>query len=99
MSSVPGPIISFRINSPDLSGAIRPALNHIKNETKATSEQIAKDWQVMTERLRGYTARGLLTDKEVTAERQKIIDLLKTQIALQNAAVEPTNKQLANFKA
>jgi antitoxin component of RelBE/YafQ-DinJ toxin-antitoxin module len=99
MSSVPGPIISFRINSPDLSGAIRPALNQIKNETKATSEQIAKDWQVMTERLRGYTARGLLTDKEVTAERQKIIDLLKTQIALQNAAVEPTNKQLTNFKA
>ncbi len=99
MSSIPGPVISFRINSPELSGAIRPALDQIKREAKNASQQIAQDWEVMSAKLRGYVARGLLTDKEVTNERQKIVGLLNTQIALQNAAVEPTRKQLANFKA
>ena len=70
MSSVPGPIISFRINSPELSGAIRPALDQIKREARNTSQQIADDWKRMAAQIRASVTTEASGTKEIAAQRQ-----------------------------
>ena len=98
MSSVPGPIISFRIG-PEFSGAIRPALDQIKREAQATTQQIADDWKRMAAQIRASVATESGGVKEITASRKELIGILRTQLSLQGDLSNASNRQLANYKA
>ena len=99
MSSIPGPIISFRIGGAELSGAIRPALDQIKREARNTSQQIADDWKKMAAQIRTQTALGSGTEKELVDSRKELVGLLQRQLTLQGDLSSASNKQLTNYKA
>src|SRR5580700_10667315 len=98
MSSIPGPIISFRVSS-DISGAIRPALDQIKREAKTASTQIADDWRRMAAQLRATVAQGALPEKEILASRKEIVSILDKEITGLRTRNELTKGQLSNLKA
>ncbi len=99
MSSIPGPIIVFRVGGQDLSGALRPEFDKIKNDAKATSSQIAQEWQVMSAKIRASIATEASGTKEITASRKELIGVLQQQLSLHGDLSNATNKQLASYKA
>ena len=98
MSSIPGPIISFRVSS-DISGSIRPALDQIKREARNTSQQIADDWKRMAAQIRATTALGTGTEQQIAASRKELVSILDKEIAGLRTRNELTTKELANLKA
>ena len=98
MSSIPGPIISFRVSS-DISGSIRPALDQIKREAQNTSRQIAEDWRRMAAQIRATTALGSGTEQQIAASRKELVSILDKEIAGLRTRNELTTKELANLKA
>ena len=98
MSSIPGPIISFRVSS-DISGSIRPALDQIKREARNTSQQIADDWKRMAAQIRATTALGTGTEQQISASRKELVSILDKEIAGLRTRNELTTKELANLKA
>src|SRR5579872_2488013 len=99
MSSVPGPIISFRIGGAELSGAMRPALDQIKREAKNASQQIADDWKRMAAQIRAATAQGLATDKEILQSRKELVTTLDKEISNLRTRNELSRQELSNLKA
>ena len=98
MSSIPGPIISFRVSS-DISGSIRPALDQIKREARNASQQIADDWKRMAAQIRATTALGTGTEQQIAASRKELVSILDKEIAGLRTRNELTTKELANLKA
>ena len=98
MSSVPGPIISFRVGA-EFSGAIRPALDQIKNEARAASQQIADDWKRMAAQIRASVTTEASGTKEIATQRQQLVSILDKEIAGLRTRNELTTRELANLKA
>lgn len=99
MSTIPAAILTFRIGGAELSGAIRPALDQIKNEAKAASQQIAEQWRVMAAQIRASTATEAGGTKEIVAQRQQLIGVLNSQISAHANLANMTKSELANYKA
>lgn len=99
MSSIPGPIIQFRIGGAELAGNLRPALDQIKNEAKAASQQIAEQWRVMAGQIRASIVTEASGTKEIAAQRQQLISVLNQELSLRAKATEMSKSDLANFKA
>ena len=99
MSSIAGPIIVFRVGGDDLSGALRPQFDRIKNDAKAASQQIAADWQRMSAQIRAGIATEAISTKEVVAARKDLVATLDKEIAGLRTRNDLTTKELANLKA
>jgi hypothetical protein len=99
MSSIPGPIIVFRVGGDDLSGALRPQFDKIKNDAKAASNQIAADWQRMSAQIRAGIATEAISTKEVVAARKDLVATLDKEIAGLRTRNDLTTKELATLKA
>jgi hypothetical protein len=98
VSSVPGPIISFRVGT-EFSGAIRPVLDQIKTEAKAASQQIADDWKRMAAQIRASVTTEASGTKEIAAQRQQLVSILDKEISGLRTRNELTTKELASLKA
>ena len=98
MSSIPGPIISFRVSS-DISGTIRPALDQIKREAQNTSRQIADDWKRMAAQIRATTALGSGTEQQIAASRKELVSVLDKEIAGLRTRNDLSKQELTNLKA
>jgi hypothetical protein len=98
MSSIPGPIISFRMG-PEISGSIRPALDQIKREARTASAQIADEWKRMAAQIRATTAQGSGIEKEVLASRKELVTVLNREIDGLRTRNDLTRAQLSNLKA
>ena len=99
MGSIPAAILRFQIGGPELSGAIRPALDQIKREAKVTSEQIAEDWKRMAAQIRATVATEASGTNEIAAARKDLVNVLGRQLSLHSDLSNATNKELANYKA
>ena len=99
MSSIAGPIIVFRVGGDDLSGALRPQFDKIKNDARAASQQIAADWQRMSAQIRAGIATEAISTKEVVAARKDLVATLDKEIAGLRTRNDLTTKELANLKA
>ena len=99
MSSIAGPIIVFRVGGDDLSGALRPQFDKIKNDAKAASQQIAADWQRMSAQIRAGIATEAISTKEVVAARKDLVATLDKEIAGLRTRNDLTTRELANLKA
>ena len=99
MSTVPGPIIRFQIDTPGLSAAVGPAMQQIRDQTKATTAAIADEWKRTAAQIRASIATGTSTQREMTAEQQKLVGVLDRQIGMLRQRNDLTNKELASLKA
>jgi hypothetical protein len=99
MGTIPGPIISFRISGPELSGSVQPALQQVRQQAKSISDGIADDWKRMAAQIRASLASGLSTDKESVGVRNQLLGILDRQIAGYNKLNELSTKELSSLKA
>jgi hypothetical protein len=99
MSSVPGPIISFRISQPELAGAIQPALQQIRQQSQTISNGIAEDWKRMAAQIRASMAQGLAGTAEEKNLRTQLVSLLDCQITGYRQLNELSTRELTNLKA
>lgn len=99
MGSIPGPIISFKFTTDNLSAAIAPELQRVRQQSLSISNGIADDWKRMAAQIRASLASGLVTDKETLGVRTQLISVLDRQIAGYNKLNELSAKELAGLKA
>src|ERR1700677_2902594 len=99
MGSIPGPIIQFRISQPELSGAVQPALQQVRQQSLSISNSIADDWKRLAAQIRASMAQGLSTDKETLQTRTNLIGILDRQISGYRQLNELSTKELSSLKA
>ncbi|MGH9735808.1 MAG: hypothetical protein ACRD8A_14605 [Candidatus Acidiferrales bacterium] len=99
MGSIPGPIITFRIDAPQLAGATQGAFQEVKNQARQTSAQVADDWKRMAAQIRASAAQGVLGAREEADMRSTIVSRLELQIRAMNRLAELNTRQLAQYKA
>src|ERR1700722_11418311 len=99
MGTVPGPIIQVRISQPELSGAVQPALQQVRQQSLSISNSIADDWKRLAAQIRASMAQGLSTDKETLQTRTNLIGVLDKQISGYRQLNELSTKQLSSLKA
>src|ERR1700722_17761852 len=99
MGTIPGPIIQFRISQPELSGAVQPALQQVRQQSLSISNSIADDWKRLAAQIRASMAQGLSSDKETLQTRTNLIGILDKQISGYRQLNELSTKELSSLKA
>jgi hypothetical protein len=99
MSSIPGPIIRFVVDTPGLAAAVAPAMQQVRQQAQATSAAIADDWKRMSAQIRASIATGVTTQTEMRLEQQKLVGVLDQQISVLRTRNDLTNKELASLRS
>lgn len=99
MSSIPGPVIVFRVSQPELQGAINPALQQIRQQAKSVSDGIAADWKRMAAQMRASVSQDAIGTKDLASSRQQLVSVLDKEIAGLRMRNELTRSELTNLKA
>jgi hypothetical protein len=99
MASIPGPIIRFSVDAPQLSGAVQGAMQQIRQQSQQTGQAVAEDWKRYAAQIRASVAQGALGDKEILALRQQTVSILDKEITGLRTRNDLTKQQLANLKA
>jgi hypothetical protein len=99
MSSVPGPIIRFLIDSPGLSSAVQPAMQQVRDQARATTQAIASDWQRMSAQIRASLLNEVSTTKQIGVARRELVGVLDRELAMLRSKDVLTTKELSTLKA
>jgi hypothetical protein len=99
MGTIPGPIITFRFDQPQLTASIQPAFQQMRDQAKTVSNQIADDWKRMAAQIRASVAQGAMSTAQEADARKNIVSILQRELTLHSDLSNASNKQLANYKA
>jgi len=99
MATIPGPIITFRLNSPDLASATRSAMDQVRAQAKSTSDAIAADWQRMAAEHRAATATEKIGIDGIATARGKIVSVLESEIGLLRSKDALNRQELSSLRA
>lgn len=99
MGTVPGPIISFRFSTEDVSSAIAPAFQQVRQQSQSVSNAIAEDWKRMAAQIRASIAQGASSEKEILSSRTQLLGVLDRQISGYAKLNELSAKELSSLKA
>src|ERR1700723_2166134 len=99
MGTLPGPIISFRFSAEDVSSAVAPAFQQVRQQSQSISNAIAEDWRRMAAQIRASIAQGASGEKEILASRTQLLSILDRQIAGYNKLNELSARELTSLKA
>jgi hypothetical protein len=87
------------IDTPGLSSAVGPAMQQLRDQTKATTAAIADEWRQTAAKIRASIAQGALSQADITRSQRELIGVLDTQITRLRQRNELTNKELSTLKA
>lgn len=99
MSSIPGPVIRFLIDSPALSSAVAPAMQQLRDQARATTQAIAADWQRMSAQIRASLLNEVSTTKQIGVARRELVSVLDREMAVLRTKEVLTTKELSTLKA
>src|ERR1700734_863933 len=99
MGTIPGPIISFRFSGAELSGAVQPALQQIRQQSQTISNQIADDWKRMAAQIRASMAQGAMSTAQEVDARKNLVSVLDRQLTGYRQLNELSQRELTNLKA
>lgn len=74
-------------------------MDQLRAQAKATQSAIAEDWKRMAAQIRASIATGVSSQREMTAEQNKLVGILDRQISVLRQRDSLTQKELAGLKA
>jgi len=74
-------------------------MQQIRTQSQQTGQAVAEDWKRYAAQIRASVAQGTLPEKEVVAQRQNLVTLLKLEIDLLDKRNTITKSQLSDLKA
>lgn len=102
MSSIPGPILVFRIDASavsQLNTATQTAFNQVRAQSKAAADAAVADWQRMSAQLRASIGQNALSVSQVADAHKRIVATIDTQLTLLRQKDTLTKRELADLKA
>src|SRR6202047_3303932 len=99
MGSIPGPVLTIKIDSSTLQGSLSGAMQQVRAETQRAAEASVAIWKSGAAKIRAEIAQGIVGDKEVVVQRQNLVKILDSEISGLRTRNDLTVKQLSNLKA
>ncbi len=99
MGSIPGPVLSIRIDAASLTSSLSGAMQSVRDQTRQAAAASAEEWKRAAAQIRATVAQGIAGDKEVVAQRQQLVSILNRELDLLRSRNDLTNKQVSSVRA